>query len=289
VNSAEVVDGAPGEVSARAHHLPAAILAAAAVGLLLGLPEAFGGEGRLAAVLLLQLGLVGSWVLVTGIQGFSGSVAVGAAGAAAADLLLLLPHRPSVGGLLAVLGVGFLAVVLQQMLRRPRTELVASLSGAVLMLAGVCALAVFLLVDASLSGPRAPMAAVLAAGVALVAGHVVDLVVPRPSLAPEVPRGLPALLVAAAAGAATGLLGRSGSGLTGTVLPILTGAAIGAVAALVGLAASYVVVEAARGEDLRGAADAPPAVRRWALPVLQVAAPLAACAPVAFALLLLTR
>jgi negative regulator of sigma E activity len=59
-----------------------------------------------------------------------------------------------------------------------------------------------------------------------------------------------------------------------------------AVAALVGLAASYVVVEAARGEDLRGAEDAPPELRRWALPVLQVAAPFAACGPVAFALLL---
>jgi hypothetical protein len=103
---------------------------------------------------------------------------------------------------------------------------------------------------------------------------------------PEVPRGLLALALAVAAGAAAGYLGRSGIGLSGTLLPVLAGAAIGAVAALVGLAASYVVVEAARGDDLRGADDAPPALRRWALPVLQVAAPLAACGPVAFALLL---
>jgi hypothetical protein len=287
VNTATVVNGSPAEVSARAHHLPAAALAVVAVGLLLGLPEALGEEGRLTAVLVLQLGLVGSWVLVTGIQGFSGSIAVGAAGAAAADLLLLLPQRPSLGGLLAVLGVGFLAVVVQQMLRRPRTDLVASLSGGVLMLSGVCALAVFLLIGASLTGPRPPMAAVLAAGVALVAGHLVDTAVPRPQLTPEVPRGALALLVAVAAGAATGMLARSGSGLPGTLLPVFSGAAVGAVAALVGLAASYVVVEAARGEDLRGADDASPAMRRWALPVLQVTAPLAACAPVIFALLLL--
>src|SRR4051794_28443551 len=175
--AADLVPPAPVEVSPRAHHLPAAVLAAVATALLVGLPEVLGEQGRLAAVLVLQLGLVGSWVLVTGIQGFSGSIAVGAAGAAAADLLLVLPRRPSVGGLLAVLGVGFLAVVLQQMLRpRPRTELVASLSGGVLMLCGVCGLAVFLLIDASLSGPRPELAAVLAAGAALVAGHLVDTV-----------------------------------------------------------------------------------------------------------------
>lgn len=276
----------PVEVSPRAHHLPAAVLAAIAVALLAGLPEVLGEEGRLAAVLLLQLGLVGSWVLVTGIQGFSGSIAVGTAGAAAADLLLVLPQRPSVGDLLAVLGVGFLAVVLQQMLRRPRTELVASLAGAVLMIAGVCGLAVFLLVDASLSGPRPALAVVLAAGAALVVGHLVDAVIPWPQLTPEVPRGLLALALAVAAGAAAGFLGRSGIGLSGTLLPVLSGAALGVVAALVGLAASYVVVEAARGDDLRGADDASAALRRWALPVLQVAAPLAACGPVAFALLL---
>jgi hypothetical protein len=286
VSSSGLAAAPPTVVSARAHHLPAAGLAVLAVLLLTGLPAVLGQEGRLAAVLVLQLGLVGSWVLVTGIQGFSGSIAVGAAAAAAADLLLVLPERPSVGGLLAVLGVGFLGVVLQQMLRRPRTEVVASLSGAVLMVCGVCGLAVFLLLDASLTGPRAPLAAVLAAGVALVVGHVVDSVAHRPQLTPEVPRGLPALLLAVVAGAATGLLARSGGGLAGLLLPVLAGAAIGAVAALVGLAASYVVVEAVRGEDLRGADDAPPSLRRWALPVLQVAAPLAACGPVAFALLL---
>jgi hypothetical protein len=283
---AALVDPAPVEVSPRAHHLPAAVLAALATALMIWLPEVLGEEGRLAAVLLLQLGLVGSWVLVTGIQGFSGSIAVGAAGAAAADLLLVLPQRPSVGGLLAVLGVAFLAIVVQQMLRRPRTELVASLSGAVLMVGGVCGLAVFLLVDASLTGPRPPLAAVLAAGGALVVGHLVDTVYPRPQLTPEVPRGLLALALAVTAGAAAGFLARSGIGMSGTVLPVLSGAAIGGVAALVGLAASYIVVEAVRGDDLRGADDAPPALRRWALPVLQVAAPLAACGPVAFALLL---
>ena len=50
----------------RMHHLPAAGLAALAVALLVGLPEVLGDVGRLAAVLVLQLGLVLTWVLVTG-------------------------------------------------------------------------------------------------------------------------------------------------------------------------------------------------------------------------------
>ena len=58
-------------LSARAHHLPAAGLTVAAVGLLVLLPELLGDTGRLAAVLVLQLGLVLAWVLVTGIEGFA--------------------------------------------------------------------------------------------------------------------------------------------------------------------------------------------------------------------------
>jgi hypothetical protein len=287
VSPAPPVDEPPAvAVPARAHHLPAAGLVVVAVALLVGLPEMGGEAGRLAAVLLLQLGLVGSWVLVTGIQGFSGSVAVGAAAAGAADLLLTLPQRPSPGGLLAVLGVGFLAVVVQQMLRRPRHDLVASLSGAVLLLCGVCGLSVLLLLDGSLSGPRPDLALVLAPGAALVTGHLVDSVVPRPAVAPDVPRGLLALLVATAVGGAVGLLGWDGAGTTALALAVLSGAALGAVAVLVGLAAGYVVVEAVRGDDLRGASEAPPALRRWALPVLQAVGPLAACAPVAYTLLL---
>ena len=46
------------------------------------------------------------------------------------------PRARRMGGLLAVFGVGFLAAVLQQMVRRPRTDLVASLAGTSLLLGG---------------------------------------------------------------------------------------------------------------------------------------------------------
>jgi hypothetical protein len=267
---------------ARGHHLPAAGLAAIAVALLLTLPALFGDVGGLAAVLVLQLGLVLAWVVATGIQGFAGSLAVGAAAAVAADLVLVLPSRPALGGLLAVLGVGFLAVVLQQMLRRPRHELVASLSGGVLLLCGVAALAALLLLGREATGDGDALVALLAVAAALLVGHVVDLVLPRPRLSPDVPRGLPGLVLAVGAGAAVGYLGR-GTGHQIDPLPALvSGAVLGLVAALVALAASYVVVEAvAEGAD-RDDDDA--ATSPWVLGAIQAVLPLAACAPVAVAL-----
>jgi hypothetical protein len=272
---------------ARAHHLPAAGLALVAVALLVGLPEVLGNLGRLAAVLVLQLGLALAWVLVTRIQGFAGSLTVGAAAAVAADLSLVLPERPGLGGVLVVFGLGFLAVVLQQMFRRPRTDLVASLSGAVLLICAVGALAALLLLDSGADGGRWANVATLAAGAALVAGHLVDLVLPRPRLAAGVPRGLPGLVLAVLAGAAVGVLGGATSGgLLSRTDAAVYGAVLAAVAAFVALAASYVVVEStALPQD--GAEEQPahpPAFSPWALAVLQVVLPLAACAPVALAL-----
>ena len=270
----------------RAHHLPAAGLAVVAVVLLAGLPEVLGDLGRLAAVLVLQLGLVLAWVLVTGIQGFAGSLAVGAAAAVAADLALVLPERPALGGLLVVFGLGFLAVVLQQMFRRPRTGLVASLAGGVLLIGAVGALGAFLLLGQDDTGERWARVAVLAVGAALVAGHLVDLVFPRPRVADDVPRGLSGLIVSVLAGAAVAVLGAATVGdLLGTGRAAVFGAVLAAVAALVALAADYVVVEATavpEGEPSAGAV--PPELSPWTLAVLQVVLPLAACAPVAYAL-----
>lgn len=265
----------------RGHHLPAAGAAVLAVVLIVVLPEPFGQAGRLAAVLVAQLALVVAWLLTTGIEGFLGQLVIGAGGAGAADLVIMLPAAPRLGGLLGVLGVGFVASVLQQMLRRPRPDVVGSLAGGVLLLCAVCALAVLLLEGRSLLGPAVSTAGVLAVGAALAVGHLVDLVLPRPQIAEGVPRGALGLLASVVVGAAVALTGRGaalgGAGvLHGAASLLLYGAILGAVAALTGLAASYLVVDAHPGHA------AGPA-RGWALPVVQAVLPLAACAPVALA------
>jgi hypothetical protein len=259
------LDEAP---SSRAHHLPAAGLAVLLLGATAVLSAALEDVGRLVAVAVLQVSLVAAWVVATGIRGSRGSAALGIAASAGADLAVVLPDRPQLDGVLAVLGLGFLAAVVHQMARRPhRVYLVASLAGVVLLLCCVCALAVLLGVGRVDGGERAVLTAVLAVGAAVVVGHLTDLLLPRPQLAAGVPRGLPGLVLGVLAAVAVAVLRRDG----GTLLSAVAfGAAVGGVAALAAVCASYVVVERGRSS--------------WALPVLQAVLPLAAAAPVAYAL-----
>jgi hypothetical protein len=261
------------ELSSRTHHLPAAGLVVVATAATTALSITQGDLGRLIAVALLQLALVAAWVVATGIRGFLGSLALGVAAAAGADVAMLLPDRPQLDWLLAVLGLGFLVAVVHQMTRpSPRLYLVASLAGVVLLLCSVCALAVLLGVGRLDDGERALVTAVLAVGAALLVGHLVDLVLPRPQIAAGVPRGLLALVLAVLAAIAVAVLRRDGGTLLAAMSAVTYGAALGGVAALMALGASYVVAE--RGEA------------GWALPVVQAVLPLAAAAPVAYALAL---
>jgi hypothetical protein len=260
-------------LSPRAHHLPAAVLAVVAVALLAGGTELGGDAGRLGAVLLVQLGLVAGWVLATGAG--LGTAIIGAAASVGAVATLELPDRPHLGGLLAVLGPAFLAVVLDQMLRRDRHDMVAALSGGVLLVTAVSALAVVLLVGRSSTSAGVATSAWLAVGAALVVGHLVDLVLPRPALALDVPRGLPGLVLAVAAGAAVAAARRGAGSPDDPLTVVIFGAVLGAVAALVAVAASYVVVETDPGQGRN---------RPLGLSVVQALLPIAACAPVALAL-----
>ncbi|WP_138735436.1 hypothetical protein [Modestobacter excelsi] len=261
------------EPSSRTHHLPAAGLVVLAAGGAAALSVALDEQGRLVAVVLLQLALVAAWVVAVGIRGLLGSIGLGVAAAAGADAALLLTDRPELDWLLAVLGLGFLAAVVHQMLRpAPRLYLVASLAGVVLLLSSVCALAVLLGLGRLDGGERALVTTLLAVGAALLVGHLVDLVLPRPRITPEVPRGLLGLLLAVLAAVAVAWLRRDGDTLADGVTAAVHGAAVGGVAALMGLGTSYVVAE--RGDG------------GWALPVVQAVLPLAAAAPVAYALTL---
>ena len=254
----------------RAVHLPAAGVVAVAVAVLVLGPEVLGEGGRLAGVALLQLALVAGWALGTGVEGAAGIAVVGTVAAAGADAALLRADRPELGGLLAVLGVAFLAGVFHQMLRRPRPELVPSLAAGVVLVCAVCAGAAPLL----LPGP--PVALWLAVGAALVAGHLVDLVLPRPAVAAGVPRGVPALLVAMVAAAAVVLVLDGGRDPVDALRSVTVGTVLGAVAALVSVAATFVLVDGVPPGDRRP--------RLWALLLLQAALPVAVCAPVVLGL-----
>ena len=258
-------------LSARAWHLPTAAAVAAATALLVGLPAAAGDAGRVAAVAVLQVALVAAWVPATGIPGRIGAPVLGLAAAAGADLLLVVPERPEIGALVAVPGLGLLAAVLHQMVRRaPRSGVVASLAGVLLLVCAVSALAVVLVLPRA-GDPAAATTALLVVGTTLLVGSLVDLVLPRPPIAAGVPRGVPGLVVSVLAGAAVAVVGH-GDDMATVLGALVAGLALGAVAALIGLAAGYVV---AGGPG-----------RAWASPLLLAVLPFAAAAPVAFSLLL---
>ena len=259
-------------LSARAWHLPTAAAVVVTTALLILLPAAQGDPGRLVAVAVLQVALVGAWVPATGIPARTGGPALGLAAAAGADVLLVVPERPEIGALLAVPGLGLLAGVLHQMLRRaPRHDVVGSLAGVLLLVCAVSALAVVLLLPTA-GDEAAGVTTLLVVGTTLLVGSLVDLVRPRPAVAAGVPRGVPALVLSVLAGAVVAVV-RHGADDVATVLgSLVAGLALGAVAALVGLAAGYVV------------AGAP--ARAWAAPLLQAVLPFAAAAPVAFSLVL---
>ncbi|MGK5111079.1 MULTISPECIES: hypothetical protein [unclassified Geodermatophilus] len=261
------------ELPARSGHLFAAGAVAVAVVLLVLLPAEFGERGRLAAVAVLQVALVAAWVPATGVLARAGAPVLGLAGAAGADVLLVVPERPEVGSLLAVPGLGFLAAVLHQMVRRaPRRDVVGSLAGVLLLLCAVCALAVLLRLETSGEGSRVVTTALLVVGTTLLVGHLVDLVLPRPPIAAELARGVPGLVLSVLAGAAVAMV-RHGSGELFEVLTVLLfGLVLGGVAALVALVADHVVAE--------GPGSA------WAVPLVQAVLPIAAFAPVAFSLVL---
>ncbi len=121
-------------------------------------------------------------------------------------------------------------------------------------------------------GPRLVTTAVLVVGGTLLVGHLVDLVLPRPQIAFGVPRGLVGLVIGVLAGVGVVVLRDGAATLFDALAAVTAGTVLGAVAALTGLGASYVVAErAARG---------------WALPVVQAVLPLAAAAPAAYALAL---
>ena len=109
---------APGRRS-RAHHLPAAGLAALAVGLLVGLPRSSATSAGWPRCSVLQLGLVLAWVLVTGSGGFAGSLAVGPPRRSPPTWSLVAPRAPGASAACSPSSaLGFPAAVLRQMFRR---------------------------------------------------------------------------------------------------------------------------------------------------------------------------
>ncbi|HEX5540533.1 MAG TPA: hypothetical protein VFX60_03055 [Micromonospora sp.] len=166
---------------------------------------------------------------------------VSVAVAGAADAAAVGPEIAALAPLGYVLACGFVAAVIAQLVRRKDRERVTeSLGSTLLIMVGVVAFATLIVLGRlPIGGTQAIFVALTAAGVALTVAHLTDAVLPRPRLAPQVPRGVFGVVL----GAMTGTLVSAIIGSYVVAFSPASGAVIGFVTAgaavLVDLAADY--------------------------------------------------
>lgn len=255
------------------HHAPAGVLAALAAVSLVLIPGQFGPTGLLVTVALLQIGLIAAWSRATGTRGYLGSLVIGAGTAVTADTVVALNSEPDLGPLAAVLALSFIAAMLHQLTRSaPRRLATASLAGIGTLAVTLIALSALLLLYRITDGSAVYLSTVAAICGAVVVGHLVDLLLPVPQIAPGVPRGLIALLLSVGTGVAASVLLSDAGGLIESLGAAIVGAIVGLVSALLAVAASYIAAERPQ--------------LNWSLPWLQALLPLAGAAPIGYFLAL---
>jgi hypothetical protein len=256
----------------RGHLVAAGIAAVLAV--VLGVAAAFGRDGVVAGVAVVQVLLVPAWVLGTGLPGRRGGIVIGLAAAAAADVALVVRDRTSLEVLLGVVALAFPALLVHQLTRGVvRVRVTESLSGIALLVTAQVAVSTAIALSSAMDGPRLAGAVLVAAATGLAVAHLVDAVLPVPRLAEDVRHGLLAVLAAIAAGALAGLLSARGADQLTATGGAAVGAAVAGVAALLAVGVGYV---AATVEPR------PPRAGPPALAYLGAGLPLALACPVGY-------
>ena len=196
-----------------------------------------------AAVLVLQVLLVLGVLVLLDAPAARGACAI-AVGSSLAAGGLVLADDGRVDRVAGVVGLGLVASLVHQLVRKGRSRVTESLADTLLAVvvasAAVCLVALHQLDG----GPHVLLVSLAAAASALLVGRVVDRWVPRPLLAVGATRGWPGLLLALAAGVGVAVLvAPTGAG----DLPLRS-------AALLGLLVAATVATADLAVDL-GAAE----------------------------------
>jgi hypothetical protein len=240
----------------RGHALSVAGFAALlGIGLIFGAQSA-GPDNRLPFALVVfgaQALFVLAWALALRPPAVWVVAAVGALAALGANAAAVLSEIAALGPLTYAAAGGFLAAVLGQLVRRKDRQRVTESLGATMlvMLGGVAFAVLIVLSRLPRAGTQTIVVALAATAVSLALAHLIDAVLPRPRLAPQVPRGAAGVVLGAMLGSLVGAVG--GAFLAGLTPAI--GAAVGfaaaATAVLADLAAEY-------GEASRQMAGDPP-------------------------------
>ncbi len=212
----------------------------------LGAGARIGALALLVAVAVAQALFAVSWVFGTAMPGRKGALVIAAMAASGADVVVSVWPHGRLGTLLAVLGLAVPVLFFHQVARgAARTRIVDSLSSTAMLVLAVVALPSLVqlrheFVDPKLGG--IVVAAVVACtGGALIVGYLIDLVLPVPRFDPEVPRGMLGLVGATVVGGAVGYLTLHDHAEFVGGRSVFLGAALGAVAAFLAVAAAFLL------------------------------------------------
>jgi hypothetical protein len=200
----------------------------------------------LVAIAVVQGFLAFAWVFGTGMPGRWGGVLIAGLASAGADVCVSVWPHGKLGTLLPVLGLAVPVLFVHQLARgAARVQIVSSLAAIALLVVAEVALPALLQLRHEFRAPdiggTVVSAVVLAIAGALVVGYLVDFVLPVPRFDPAVPRGLPALIGSTAMGAAMAYLLLRDESSFASGRAVFVGAALGALAGLVGVAVTFVL------------------------------------------------
>ena len=231
---------APPAVPVEINHIGGAVVAAV-VGVGLAVAAKFGATPLLVGVAAAQGLLVISWVVGTALPGRLGALVVGALAAGGADVVVSRWPHGQLGTLLGVLGLAIPAMFIHQLTRGVvRARVVESLSDIALMVVPVVSMAALLQLRHETVGALMVSGVMLAAGGALVAGHLVDMVWPVPRFDVNVRRGLLAVVIASAVGAGATYLRLRDTVDFASGRSLSLGASVGAIVSLFAVGAAFV-------------------------------------------------
>ena len=213
-----------------------------ASGLLAGgllLLAALGHLPLVVGIGLVQLVLVLGFLALVDAPASAGVFLLGLTAAVGADLLVELDDG-RIGGLAGIVALSLVGGLLHQLSRRERSRVTESLADTFVVVVLVCSAVCLAAALRHDDGDWVVRAALVAAGVALVAGRIGDVVISRPALAVGATRAWPGLLLGLGAGVAAATAAADGH---------LTASR----AALVGLAAAAAVAATDLAVDLAAA------------------------------------
>jgi hypothetical protein len=171
----------------------------------LGQTHHWGVAPLAAGLFAVQVLLALAWLAALEARGSLGAFVIGVVAAGTADAVIAAYRDGGLRVLAAVGGVGLVVSLLQQLLRRPRPEVVAAISATTsLVLLELCAASLLALRPVVARPGYAVAAGLFGIAAAALVARAVDVVLPRPVAVPGGSRGLVGLVVGVVAAGAAG-------------------------------------------------------------------------------------